>query len=352
MKLKKLGNTELALTSIGIGTSVMGGTGWEFSFGPQDDTDCISAIHSALDHGINWIDTAAVYGLGHAEEIVAKALKGRSPRPFVFTKCGIVWDRQGRTRNSLKAGSIRQELESSLHRLNTDAIDLYQIHWPIPDGEIEKAWTEVARLQEEGKVRYIGLSNFNVMQMERAHRIVPITSLQTQYSILARQAEVGVLPFAQQNNIGVIAYAPMGSGLLTGGLTRDEIAKFSVGDFRRRMSNFREPRLSLNLEIAETLRTIGGRYGRTAGEVAIAWVLRNPAVTGTVVGVKNRVEVAGVMGALEFRLAEVEAAEIEQAAKRSLLRRIIVRVTEVARDLRAPAKAYSPSRERRIRDSK
>jgi aryl-alcohol dehydrogenase-like predicted oxidoreductase len=205
MQLRKLGNSELNITPIGIGTAAMGGGGWEFGFGPQNDANSISAIHASLDCGINWIDTAALYGLGHSEEIVGRALKGHAQRPFVFSKCGVVWDAQGKTGNSLKAASIRKDLEDSLRRLKTDVIDLYQIHWPEPDEDIEEGWAEMARIRREGKIRYIGVSNFSVRQMQRAQRIASITSLQPPYSILSRQVEAGILPFAQQNNIGVIA---------------------------------------------------------------------------------------------------------------------------------------------------
>jgi len=310
----------------------MGGAGWEFSFGWQNDSDSISAIHAGLDYGINWIDTAAVYGLGHAEEIIAAALKGHGPRPMLFTKCSVVWDEQGKTGNTLRAASIRRELEASLHRLDTDVIDLYQIHWPQPDQEIEEGWGELARLRQEGKVRYIGVSNFSVEQMVRAERIAPITSLQPPYSILTRQVEARILPFARQNNIGVIAYGPTRSGLLTGTLTPERIAEFSSDDYRRQINDFREPRLSHNLKVGQILGEIGRRHGRIGAEVAIAWVLRNPYVTGAIVGVRNAQEVAGVVGASEFRLSDAEASEIERVSKRSLWKRALVRGIEFWRD--------------------
>ena len=336
MQLRKLGNSDLNVTPIGIGTWAMGGGDWEFSMGPQNDGDSISSIHASLDRGINWIDTAAVYGLGHAEEIVGRALKGCSPRPFVFTKCGVVWDAQGKTSNSLKAASIRRELEASLRRLRTDLIDLYQIHWPQPDEDIEEGWSEMARLQREGKVRYIGVSNFSVKQMQRTQRIAPITSLQPPYCILSRRVEVEVLPFAQQNNIGVIAYGPMRSGLLTGALTPEKIANFATDDYRRHIRDFQEPRLSHNLQVAETLRAIGDRQGRTAAEVAIAWVLRNPTVTGAIVGVRSAQELAGVVGALEFRLTDAEAGEIEDASKQNLWQRALILGAEFWKDRLLP----------------
>jgi aryl-alcohol dehydrogenase-like predicted oxidoreductase len=312
MITKRLGNTDMHLTPIGVGAWAMGGSGWAFSWGPQDDQESIEAIHKAIDQGINWIDTAAVYGLGHSEEVVAKALEGVSPRPYVFTKCERVWNEKGEIGKSLKADSLRRELEASLKRLKTDTIDLYQIHWPEPDRLVEAAWTMMAQLQKQGKVRHIGVSNFNVDQMRRAQAIAPITSLQPPYSIISPEVEKEVLPFAQANNIGVIIYSPMKSGLLTGAMTRERIAAMPADDFRQRTPNFKEPLLSRNLELAELLGKIGQRHGRTAGEVAIAWTLRNPAVTGAIVGMRSAKQVDGVIGAAEFRLSADEIGEIER----------------------------------------
>ena len=224
MKTKRLGNSDLFITPIGFGAWAIGGGGWEFAWGAQDDQDSIAAIHEALDAGINWIDTAAVYGLGHSEEVVARALEGMNNRPYVFTKCSMVWNEHREIGHSLKADSIRRECEASLRRLRVDAIDLYQIHWPDPDEEIEEGWATMAALKQEGKVRHIGVSNFNVAQMERAQAIAPITSLQPRYSLLHREIEDEILPFAARENIGVIAYSPMASGLLTGAMTRERIA--------------------------------------------------------------------------------------------------------------------------------
>lgn len=312
---RKLGNGDLEITPIGIGAWAMGGGGWAFAWGAQDDSESIAAIHAGLDHGINWIDTAAVYGLGHSEEIVARALAGRNNRPYVFTKCERTWNERREITGKLKADSIRRECEASLRRLKVDVIDLYQIHWPEPDQDIEEGWTEMVRLKEEGKVRHIGVSNFNVQQMKRAQAIAPITSLQPPYSIIRSDVENEILPFAKQNNIGVIVYSPMYSGLLTGAMTRERVAKFAEDDWRRRNVNFQEPQLTRNLEIAALLATIGKRHGRTAGEVAIAWTLHNPAVTGAIVGVRRPQQVDGVIGALEFRLSESEFEEIENAVR-------------------------------------
>jgi aryl-alcohol dehydrogenase-like predicted oxidoreductase len=313
MQTRKLGNSDLHITPIGIGAWAIGGSGWQGSMGPHDEAGSIPAIHAALDHGINWIDTAALYGLGHSEEVVARALQGRSPRPYVFTKCERVWDSNGKIGACLKAESIRNECEGSLRRLKTDVIDLYQIHWPEPDQDIEEGWSTLVRLQEEGKVRYIGVSNFNVQQMRRAQTIAPITSLQPPYSIVTREIEEDVLPFARESNIGVIVYSPMSAGLLTGAMTRERVLQFSSEDWRRNLPNFREPLLSRNLQLVEQLRGIGARHERTPGEVAIAWTLNNPAVTGAIVGTRSPNQVAGIIGALEFRLSSDAMSEIDLA---------------------------------------
>ena len=318
MQLKRLGNSDLNLTPIGIGAWAMGGSGWAFAWGPQDDNDSIAAIHAALDRGINWIDTAAVYGLGHSEEVVARALAGRSRQPYVFTKCERIWDENRQIQKSLKADSIRRECEASLRRLQRDTIDLYQIHWPEPDADIEEGWTEMARLREEGKVRFIGVSNFTVQQMKRAMKIAPITSLQPPYSIVAREVEEDILPFCMRNNIGVIVYSPMYSGLLAGAMTRQRIANFAPDDWRRRDQNFQEPNLSRNLRLVEVLREVGKRHGRTPGEVAIAWTLHNQAVTGAIVGVRSPEQVRGIIGATQFRLNDKEVMEIEDALEQEV----------------------------------
>ena len=315
MQRRQLGNSDLRITTIGIGAWAMGGGGWKFSWGPQNDNDSIAAIHKALDAGINWIDTAAVYGLGHSEEVVARALQAWSERPYVFTKCGRVWNERGEIWGSLKADSVRRECEASLRRLRVDVIDLYQVHWPDPDQDLGQGWSTLAKLKEEGKVRYIGVSNFNVQQMQRAQAIAPITSLQPPYSLLSRKIEESVLPFAQQNNIGVIAYSPMKSGLLSGSMTRERIAAFPPSDFRRGVPDFQEPMLSRNLELVELLRAIGQRHGRTPGEVAIAWTLRHPAVTAAIVGLRSAKQVDGVINAAWFRLSEDEVQGIESFLK-------------------------------------
>jgi aryl-alcohol dehydrogenase-like predicted oxidoreductase len=299
------------LTRIGVGAWAMGGGGWAFSWGPQDDRESIAAIHTALDAGVNWIDTAAVYGLGHAEEVVARALEGRSNKPYVFTKCERVWDERRQIHKSLKADSIRRECEQSLRRLQTDVIDLYQIHWPEPEEDVEEGWQTLVKLKQEGKVRWIGVSNFNVADMRRCQDIAPITSLQPPYSLITRHIEQETLPYCQQNNVGVIVYSPMKSGLLSGKMTKERVANLPAEDFRRRTLPFQEPQLTRNLELANLCKRIGERHGRSAGEVAIAWTLRHPAITGAIVGMRNAEQAKGVLGALEFRLSDEEASELE-----------------------------------------
>jgi aryl-alcohol dehydrogenase-like predicted oxidoreductase len=311
MEKRWLGNSDLHITSLGVGAWAMGGPGWRFSWGPQDDKDSIAAIRKALECGMNWIDTAAVYGLGHSEEVVARALEGMAHRPYVFTKCERVWNDRGELGGSLKAASLRRECEASLRRLKVDVIDLYQIHWPLPDEDIEEGWTTLAKLKEEGKVRYIAVSNFNVSQMKRIQAVAPITSLQPHYSILARDVEKEILPYCAEQNIGVIVYSPMRSGLLSGVMTRERAAALPDDDWRCRDLDFREPKLFRNLQLVDLLRSIGKRHGRTPGEVAIAWTLRNPAVTGAIVGLRRPEQVSGIIGAGEFRLSSEEIGEID-----------------------------------------
>jgi aryl-alcohol dehydrogenase-like predicted oxidoreductase len=317
MEKRRLGNSDMEITRIGIGAWAMGGGGWAFAWGPQDDSESVAAIHTALDKGLNWIDTAAVYGLGHAEEVVARALEGRASRPYVFTKCERIWNEKGEISKSLSRESVRRECEASLRRLRLDVIDLYQIHWPEPEADIEEGWSAMAELQREGKVRWIGVSNFNVEQMRRCMRIAPVTSLQPPYSIISPDVEREILPYCRQNNIGVIVYSPMKSGLLSGAMTRERIAAMPQDDFRRRTPSFNEPALTRNLQLAELLRKIGARHGRTAGEVAIAWTLRHPAVTAAIVGMRSARQAEGVIGAAEFRVSEEEIREIDEFMTRA-----------------------------------
>ncbi|HLH80254.1 MAG TPA: aldo/keto reductase [Chthonomonas sp.] len=312
LEKRRLGNSDLEITPIGFGAWAIGGPGWEFGWGYQDDRDSIAAIHAALDAGINWIDTAAVYGMGHSEEVVAKAIQTSSHRPYIFTKCSLLWDDKGKVLHSLKSQSIRKEVEDSLRRLQTDVIDLYQIHWPIPEEDIEEGWITLAKLKEEGKVRYIGVSNFNVQQMERVRSIAPITSLQPPYSLVRREIETEILPYCQKHNIGVIVYSPLQSGLLSGKMTPERIAALPDDDWRKRSPDFQEPRLSRILGLVEGLRQIGARHNQPPGVVAIAWTLHHPAVTGAIVGFRRPDQVHEMLGALTFRLSEQEIAEIER----------------------------------------
>jgi aryl-alcohol dehydrogenase-like predicted oxidoreductase len=313
MQTRQLGNSDLMITPLGIGAWAMGGGGWAFAWGPQDDDESIGAIHAALDKGINWIDTAAVYGLGHSEEVVARALEGRSNRPYVFTKCERTWGEDRQIRKVLKRDSILAECEASLRRLKVDTIDLYQIHWPEPDEDVEEGWATLAELKQQGKVRWIGVSNFNAQQLARAQAIAPVTSLQPPYSMIQADIEAEILPYCGANNIGTIVYSPMKSGMLTGAMSRERIAAMPDDDFRKRTPNFQEPLLTRNLNLVEVLRGIGNGHGRTPGEVAIAWTLRRPEVTGAIVGMRSPAQVDGVIGAAEFRLTDEEIGQIAAA---------------------------------------
>lgn len=312
MNTRKLGSSDLIITSIGFGAWAAGGP-WKFGWGEQNDRDSIEAIHRALGLGINWIDTAAVYGLGHSEEVVARALRDwGEERPYVFTKCGMIWNEKGDVGYSLRPSSIRRECEASLRRLNVDVIDLYQIHWPADDLiETLEGWATMADLQTEGKVRWIGVSNFSLQELQKTTSIAPITSLQPPYSLVRRDAEKELLPFCGSENIGVIVYSPMASGLLTGAMTTERAANLPVDDWRRGNPEFQAPKLSQNLALVERLRAVGARHGKYPGEVAIAWTLRNPAVTGAIVGARNAKQVDGIISAATFRLTPDEIKEIE-----------------------------------------
>ena len=315
MQKVRFGKTDLEITPVGFGAWAIGGGGWAAAWGPQDDEEAVGAIRRALELGINWVDTAAVYGLGHSEELVARALKGvpDADRPYVFTKCSLVWDEGGDISNVLKRDSVKRECEQSLRRLQTDVIDLYQIHWPRPDEDIEEGWSALAELKEEGKVRHIGVSNFDVSQMERANEISPVETLQPPYNMLNRGVEEEILPYCGENDIGVIVYSPMRSGLLTGKMTAERVQNMPSDDWRRNADDFQEPRFSRNLELVERLTEIGERRGKSPAEVAIAWTLRHPAVTAAIVGGRRPDQVDGIIGAAEFRLSEDEIEEIETA---------------------------------------
>ena len=315
MQKRQLGKTELFITPLGFGSWAVGGGGWQFGWGSQDDRESVAAINRALDQGINWIDTAAIYGLGHSEEIVAKAIKGRTERPYIFTKCSMVWDESGNISHNLKRESIRREVEDSLRRLQVEAIDLYQIHWPDPDIDIEEGWSTLAELKREGKVRNIGVSNFNVEQLQRAMDIERVDSLQPPYSLIHPDVDDGILPFCEKNDIGVIVYSPMMSGLLSGRMTQERISNFPEDDWRKNNREFQEPRLYRNLWLAELLKNIGRHHGLSAGEIAIAWTLRLSAVTGAIVGGRSPDQVDGIVGAADFRLSKDEIDGIDRFAR-------------------------------------
>ena len=310
MRTRKLGYTDLQLTTIGLGTWAIGGGDWQWGWGPQDDQESIAALQRGLDLGINWIDTAAAYGLGHAEEVVGKAIAGRRDEVIIATKCGLVWEESPMVKNWLK--SVRQEAEASLRRLNVDVIDLYQIHWPVPDEDIEEAWQVIADLIKEGKVRYGGVSNFSVAQIKRSQAIHPVASLQPPYNMLERAIEAELLPYCGANNIGVIAYSPMQTGLLTGKYTREKIASLPDEDWRKeRNPQFQEPALSANLTLVEKLKPIAARNGKTLAQLALAWVLRRPEITAAIAGARRPSQIEETVEAGDWELSPEDIAQIE-----------------------------------------
>lgn len=311
MQIRPLGNSDLNITPLGIGTWAIGGPDGNWNWGPQDDRDSIAAIHKALDLGINWIDTAPAYGKGHSEEVVGQALKGLSKKPYVFTKNSLAWGADRVIRNSLKTGSIRKECEDSLKRLGVETLDLWQIHWPNPEVDLEEGWAEMARLQKAGKVRWIAVSNFSIAQMKKVQAIAPVTSLQPPYSAIRRDIEKEILPFCAKENIGVLAYSPMQAGLLSGRMTKERVKNLAESDWRCRDKNFQEPQLSQNLTLQDAFGRIAGRHGYQAGVAALAWVLRRSEVTGAIVGVRNAQQVEELAPALDFRLSQPELMEIE-----------------------------------------
>ena len=317
MNTKQLGNSDLFITPVGFGSWAIGGGGWQFGWGRQSDDDSVAAIHRALELGVNWIDTAAAYGLGHSEEIVSRALAGwHGKKPLVFTKGGLRWDTMGQVNRVLSSASILKECEDSLRRLNVETIDLYQIHWPVEnEHELEEGWNTMARLKREGKVRWIGVSNFNVSQLKQAQSIASVTSLQPPYSLVHPGIENEILPYCENQGIGVIVYSPMASGLLSGAMTRERIAALPIDDWRKKHPDFTEPRLADNLALVERLRNVGRRHNCTPGAVAIAWTLHNPAVTGAIVGARRPTQMEDVVAAAALHLTESDVAEIEAAAE-------------------------------------
>jgi aryl-alcohol dehydrogenase-like predicted oxidoreductase len=313
LKTSRLGATGLEITRVGFGAWAIGGGGWEFGWGPQDDEASIAAIQRALDLGVNWIDTAAGYGFGHSETVVGRALHGVADRPYVFTKCSLLEGPGRNVVNRLRRDSILREAEASLERLGGNAIDLYQIHWPIPDEDIEEGWATLAELREQGVVRHIGVSNFDVEQLRRIQQIAPVETLQPPYSLVAREVEDEILPFCEREGIGVIAYSPMGSGLLTGKMTRERIAALPDDDWRKHDAKFQEPRLSRHLAVVERLESIAERIGTTPGAVAIAWTLRNPAVDGAIVGFRRPDQVDPLVDAAGLELTDDDFQAIERS---------------------------------------
>jgi aryl-alcohol dehydrogenase-like predicted oxidoreductase len=311
METARLGSTGLEITRVGFGAWALGGANYDWGWGSQDDAESIAAIHHALELGVNWIDTAAQYGFGHSEEVVGRALRELDRRPYVFTKAGQPEGPNRTTVQSLRRDSLRRELEGSLSRLGVDAIDLYQIHWPIPDDEIEEGWTAFAEFKDEGLVRHIGVSNFDVAQLQRAQAIAPVETLQPPYSLVDREVEDEILPFAEREGIGVIAYSPMGSGLLTGAMTRERIASLPDDDWRKHDPRFQEPQLSEKLALVQRLERVGDRLGTSPGAVAVAWVLRNPAVDGAIAGFRRPEQVDPIVPAADLQLSDEDAAEIE-----------------------------------------
>jgi aryl-alcohol dehydrogenase-like predicted oxidoreductase len=312
LRTNQLGGTGLEITRVGFGAWAIGGGGWEFGWGPQQDDDSIGAIHRALELGVNWIDTAAAYGFGRSEEIVGRALRGVSERPYVFTKCSLLDDGSRRVRHVLKRDSVLREAEASLRRLGVDAIDLYQIHWPNPEEDTEEGWSALAELKEQGLVRHIGVSNFSTAQLRRIGAIAPVETIQPPYSLIDRDAEQSVLPYAEREGIGVIVYSPMGSGLLTGGITRERVAAMPEDDWRKTDPRFTEPLLSQHLALAARLRAIAARHETTPGAVAVAWTLRNPAVDGAITGFRRADQVDPILTAANLELTDQDIAEIER----------------------------------------
>ncbi|HSC48886.1 MAG TPA: aldo/keto reductase [Gaiellaceae bacterium] len=310
MKTATFGRTGLEITRVGVGAWAMGGAEYDWGWGAQDDQDSVAAIHRALELGVNWIDTAAQYGFGHSEQVVGRALEGVEPRPFVFTKGGQPEGPNRTTVQTLKRDSLRRELEGSLSRLGGDAVDLYQIHWPIPDDEIEEGWSTLVELRDEGLARHIGVSNFSVAQLERAEAIAPVETLQPPYSLLDRDVEPDVLPWCEDHDVGVIVYSPMASGMLTGKMTRERIESLPDDDWRKRSERFREPELSRNLELVERLRRVGERHGVEPGAVAVAWTLANSAVDAAITGFRRREQVDPIVAAADLELDERDLDEL------------------------------------------
>jgi aryl-alcohol dehydrogenase-like predicted oxidoreductase len=311
MTTTELGRTGMSITRVGFGAWAIGGGDWEFGWGPQEDEESVAAIVRGLEHGINWIDTAAAYGFGHSEEVVGRALAESDKRPYIFTKASLLNDGSGKVIHSLKRDSVLREADNSLERLGVDAIDLYQIHWPDPDADIREGWAALAELKDQGLVRHIGVSNFDVEQLQRIADIAPVETLQPPYSLVDPAVDAEILPFAESEGIGVIAYSPMGSGLLTGKMTRERLATMPDNDWRKSDAHFQEPELTRNLAIVDRLKLVADIYDTTPGAVAIAWTLRNPAVDGAIVGFRRPDQVDGLVDAAAIELDDNDVAFIE-----------------------------------------
>ena len=322
MHTRRLGYSGLQLTPIGLGTWAMGGGGWLFGWGAQDDAASVDAIRAGLDAGINWIDTAAIYGHGHAETIVGRAVKGRRDEVIIATKCGRVWEGDSRViGKSLRRESVLAEVDRSLQRLDVDVIDLYQIHWPEPDEQVEEGWTAVRDLIAAGKVRFGGVCNFNKSQLERAQAIHPVTSLQPPYSMLRRDIEAEIVPWCAAHDVGILAYSPMQAGLLTGAFTAERAATLAADDWRSRSPMFQEPQLSINLRLVDELRPIAARLGISVAQLVLAWTLRLPQITSAIAGARNADQIEETVRGGDVRLDAGVVAEIEgllQARAREL----------------------------------
>ncbi|MBN2444227.1 MAG: aldo/keto reductase [Spirochaetales bacterium] len=315
MKKKKLGSSDLELTRIGLGTWAIGGDNWRYGWGPQDDEESIKTIHKALDMGINWIDTAAVYGIGHSEEIIGKALHGMHEKPIIATKCTRIVNKYGALVGNFTKESIKGEAEASLKRLKIDIIDLYQIHWPDPDPDIEEGWETISELIKEGKVRYGGVSNFSVPQLVRIKPIHPVTSLQPPYNMIQRNIESGHLQFCKENNIGIICYSPMYKGLLTGKFSRERLSGLPQDDHRNKDPHFREPEISINLELVDNLALIAKSEGISLAHLSIAWTLRHEEVTAAIVGARHPGQIEENSKAADIELSNTIIIRINELLK-------------------------------------
>lgn len=316
MQRRKLGRMELELTTVGLGTWAIGGP-WQFGWGPQDDTDSMDTILKAMELGINWIDTAPIYGCGHSEEMVGRAIKRMGHKPIVATKCGLLWNSKREKVNNLARVSIQRECDDSLRRLQVDRIDLYQIHWPIPDEQIEEAWEAMAHCVEEGKVRFLGACNITLSQIERLQKVWPVAAVQMPYSLLSRSIEKDLLEYCGKNGIGVVCYSPMQKGLLTGKFSADYLKTMSSDDHRlMRDRDFMSPRFEKNIAFVEELKKVAADFGKTVAQLAIAWVLRRPEVTAAIVGARKPKQIEQTAPAGDWVLDQGILKQVEEILQR------------------------------------